>query len=524
MALPLPDAPRPAPHTLRLVLGDQLDEQHPWFTASAPDPGVLYVMFECRSETDYAHSHIQRLAAFLLAMRLFAQRLQALGHRVYYVRLTDAHNRQSLPDNLTATLEAFGAQAVAYQQPDEYRLDGLLAQWAQQCPVPVQVVPTAHFLTTRTTVGSLFAGRKRWLMETFYRQMRRQTGLLMDAHGQPEGGRWNFDPDNRQPPPRQGLAVPALPRFDNDYSAVLADLHTAQVPHFGHARHLPHALTRPQALQLLHHFVNQLLPHFGTYQDAMLAGQPWLYHSLLSFALNVKLLHPLEVCQAAIDQWRRQPERIALHQVEGFVRQIIGWREYMRGLYWAHMPALDTMNHLQHTRPLPSWYWTGQVRMNCLRQVVGQSLDYAYAHHIQRLMITGNFALLAGCHPSQVDAWYLGVYVDALEWVQKPNTRGMSQFADGGITATKPYISAGAYIQRMSNYCQGCPYNPKLRTGPQACPFNSLYWAFLHRHRHKLAPTGRMAIAYKNLDALPPQQLDDLLAHAAIVLHNIENL
>lgn len=524
--------PRTEPHkarVVRLVLGDQLVHDHPWW--QRVDPDVLYVLMEVRQETDHAWHHIQKVLGFFGAMRRFAAHLRAQGHRVHYLTLDDPANQQDIGLNLQALITHCGATELGYLLPDEHRLDEQLKHFAATCGVPVQVADTHHFLTERHELAALFNGKKQYLMERFYRGMRERTGLLMER-GAPLGGRWNFDHDNRQRPPKDHVPPPPL-LFDHDLRDLEAMVRSAGVHTIGSvdAAHFPWPLDRAESLDLLRYFIAHLLPHFGTYQDAMTPHHWALYHARLSFSLNVKLLSPLEVCQAAVDAHLADPQRIALAQVEGFVRQIIGWREYMRGVYWAQMPRYAERNFFEHDRALPQWFWTGRTRMACLRDAITGSLTNAYAHHIQRLMVTGNFALLAGVHPDEVDRWYLGIYIDAIEWVEITNTRGMSQFADGGIVGTKPYVSSGAYLHKMGHYCGTCHYNVNDRTGPRACPFNALYWHFLARNRERFlseeARPGmmvRLGMPYRTWDRMPAATRQALLDKGDDLLKHIEEL
>jgi len=371
----------------------------------------------------------------------------------------------------------------------------------------------------------MFEGGKRYLMETFYRRMRRKHGILMLGE-RPVGGRWNYDQSNRNRYDG-ALPIPEPATFQNDVSHLAEMIAAAGVKTIGRLepKRFPWPVDRIQALAQLDWFLNNGLPHFGTYQDAMTARSGSLFHSRLSFALNTKMIDPMEVIQAAIDR-SRDPAApaVGLAQLEGFIRQILGWREYVRGIYWACMPAYETLNHFDHRAPLPDYYWTANTRMNCLRAAIAQSLEQAYAHHIQRLMITGNFALLAGVHPDQVDAWYLGIYIDAVQWVQIVNTRGMSQFADGGIVATKPYIASSNYIRKMSDYCGDCHYQPGRRTGPGACPFNSLYWDFLHRHREKLERNPRIGMMVRSWSRMSAADRAALLNQADAYRAEIDTL
>jgi deoxyribodipyrimidine photolyase-related protein len=510
------------PKTLRLILGDQLNSQHSWF--HRPDPSVEYVLMEVRQETDYVNHHIQKVCAFFAAMREFANWLSSKGHRVRYLRLNHQENRQDLTENISGLIRKHGFTRFEYLLPDEYRLDLQLRNFSKKLKGDWAHFDTEHFLTTRSEVADLFKDRKQWRMESFYHYMRRQSGILME-NGHPVGGQWNYDIENRLKYTGQ---VPLLePRaFRNDVSDIVELLEKTGVKTFGEIQpsRLIWPITRRQALSLLQFFAKHLLPHFGSYQDAMTTRSWALFHSRLSFALNVKMLHPIEVIQRALAAWQERPKQISLPQIEGFVRQILGWREYMRGVYWKNMPDFAQMNYFNHRAKLPHYYWDGQTRMNCMAQSIGQSLEHAYAHHIQRLMITGNFALLAAVDPDQLDAWYLGVYIDAIQWVELPNTRGMSQFADGGITASKPYVSTANYIHSLSDYCEGCHYDRRKRHGEGACPFNSLHWDFYERHRTRLQNNPRVATMYRNWDRMSSDERRRTLRQAQLYKKDIENL
>ena len=507
--------------TLRLVLGDQLNRLHSWFGEVRAD--MVYVLMEVRSETDYVRHHAQKVLGIFAAMREFARQRKADGHRMRHVAIDDPSNRQNLTANLDALIAHYGASAVEYQAPDEWRLDEALRAWASSCAVPVRMVGSEHFLTERDTASQLFAGKKQWLMESFYRQQRRLHGVLMTPEGQPEGGQWNFDADNRKPwhgtPPAPPDARPC-----HDHTALWQSIDAAGVQTLGEpqAAAFRWPLHRAEAMQQLDHFITHALPHFGDHQDAI-SGQSWhLFHSLLSFALNTKMLHPREVIDRAEQACREG--QAPLHAVEGFIRQILGWREYVRGVYWAQMPGYTEANALGHTRPLPAWFWTGETRMACLASAIGQSLEHAYAHHIQRLMVIGNFALLAGLDPAELHRWYLGIYIDAFEWVEAPNTLGMSQWADGGRLATKPYVSSAAYLQRMGDHCKGCAYDPRAKTGERACPFNALYWDFFARHRTHFERNPRLGVVYHQLTKMTPETLQALRAQAQQDLERLHAL
>ncbi len=509
------------PHTLRLILGDQLNARHSWF--KKVDDGVLYVMAELRSETDYARHHIQKVVAFFSAMREFAEVLKAARHHVHYIRLAEAQS-QNFVDLITQLVNETGCAHVAYQLPDEYRLDVHLQQLSTIEGITVEAVDTEHFYTGRDELAQLFKGKKQFLMERFYRYMRQKHGVLMDGP-EPATGRWNYDEENRKKLPKTEQILPAK-TFRRDVSELVTMLEKAGVQTIGRIdpERFLWPVTREEGLALLDHFVNRLLPKFGAYQDAMTKRDWSLFHSRLSFVMNVKLVSPKEVVDAVEQHWRQHPEHATIAQVEGFIRQILGWREYMRGIYWAKMPEYAELNFFDHSRKLPEWFWTGETKMSCLQHAIGQSLDYAYAHHIQRLMVTGNFALLAGIDPDEVDAWYLGIYIDAIEWVEITNTRGMSQFADGGIVGSKPYVSSANYMKKMGSYCSDCAYRHDVRTGEGACPFNSLYWHFYDRHRSKLEKNPRIGMMYRTWDKMEPAKQHALLEQADYYLEHLNEL
>ena len=518
---PGPGAKAGSGPALRLILGDQLNPRHSWFDGTSP--AVVHVLMEIRQETDYVVHHAQKVLAIFAAMREFASQLKAAGHRVRYIAIDDPANRQSLTANLEALISHYGARALEYQAPDEWRLDAQLAAWAARQAIPCRMVDSEHFYTERDTATEIFAGRRQWLLEHFYRTLRRRHQVLLEASGQPVGGQWNFDSENRKPWPGSP-PEPVDRRPVHDHGALWRAIQAAGVTTLGdpQAEAFRWPLHRAEALAQLQAFITEALPHFGDFQDA-LSSRGWrLFHSLLSFALNTKMLHPREVIQAAEAAWREG--RAPLAAVEGFIRQILGWREYVRGVYWAHMPGYTEVNFFDHQRPLPGWFWTGQTRMACLASAIGQSLAQAYAHHIQRLMVIGNFALLAGLDPAELHRWYLGIYIDAFEWVEAPNTLGMSQFADGGRMATKPYVSSAAYLDRMGDHCRGCHYDKKAKEGERACPFNLLYWDFFARHAERLRPNPRLGLVYRNLERMDPVSLARWRAQAARMLDRLEEL
>ncbi|SDH30271.1 cryptochrome/photolyase family protein [Winogradskyella thalassocola] len=502
--------------TLRLILGDQLNSNHSWFSEAKEN--VIYCLFEMRQETDYVTHHIQKVIGFFAAMRSFAEELQSNGHNVIYFKINDKSNTQSLVGNLSKIIKDHNTEAFEYQLPDEYRLDQQLTEYCKSLVIETHTSDSEHFYTSRYELKEFFEGKKTYLMEKFYRDMRKKHEVLMEGK-QPEGGQWNYDKSNR----KKWKGKPEIPHykwFINDVSKIVSDIEKAKIKTIGSFKTetFSYPINREQALEQLNYFCEHLLIRFGDYQDALHTDQVYLFHSRISFAMNIKLLSPKEVVNSVIDYYYEHKSEIDISQVEGFVRQIIGWREYMRGMYWTLMPDYKSENHLNNTNSLPEFFWTGNTKMNCLKQSINNSLENAYAHHIQRLMITGNYALLTQIHPDEVDAWYLGIYADAIEWVQLPNTRGMSQFADGGKIATKPYVSSGSYIDKMSNYCDKCHYNKKEKITDKACPFNSLYWNFLDDKREILGSNRRMAMMYSVLDKMDKSQLNTLKERATAII------
>ena len=488
---------------LILILGDQLTPSLSALTAA--QAGDIVVMAEVMGEAAYTPHHPQKIVLFLAAMRKFATQLRGLGHHVAYTNLDDPENSHSIVGELIRRAAEHGADQVICTQAGDWRLRAAL----DACPIPVTTLPDTRFICSEVEFSAWAAGKKQLRMEYFYREMRRKTGLLMDGD-QPLLERWNFDAENRKPAVPD-LLRPKPPRFAPDaQTAQIIDLVRGRFNHFGALSDFGWATTREDALIALDHFITHSLPRFGAEQDAMLRGDAFLSHALISPYLNIGLLSPLEVCQRAEAEYHAQ--RAPIEAVEGFIRQIIGWREYMRGIYLLHGPEYLTRNALNAQEKLPAKYWGGPTKMACMGAAVGQTQTHAYAHHIQRLMVTGNFALLAGVAPAMVHEWYLSVYIDAVEWVCAPNTLGMSQFADGGVIASKPYISSGAYINRMSDYCKGCAYDVSAKTGDKACPFNSLYWHFLHRHRARFTSNARMGQMYRVWDNMTEAHRANVLA------------
>ena len=496
--------------TLVIVLGDQLDLDAAAFDGFDPAHDAVW-MAEAAEESTHVWSSKQRTALFLSAMRHFAQALRAANRPLHYMRLDDPGNRGSLPAELQATLVALAPQRVLMTAPGDWRVWHAIKAVVEGAGLALELCDDRHFYTTVREFEAHAKGRKQLRLEYFYRELRQRHRVLMDGD-KPAGGQWNFDADNRETFGRAGPgALPARATFPPDAITreVIELVNERFAQHPGTLDSFAWPVTREQALQALHCFVEERLPLFGRFEDALWPGEPWLYHSQLSAALNLKLLTAREVVQAAEAAFRAG--HVPLQSAEGFIRQILGWREFVRGIYWTQMPAYAERNALEAQQDLPAWYWTGQTDMACLRDAISQTLAHGYAHHIQRLMVTGLYALLLGVQPRQVHEWYLAVYVDAVEWVELPNTLGMSQYGDGGLMASKPYVATGKYIQRMGGPCASCRYDPALRTGERACPYTTLYWDFLMRHEALLAKNARMGLQLKNV-----ARLDDAERQAVV--------
>ena len=506
--------------TLRPVLGDQLSDSLASLRDAEPGRDVI-LMAEVREEATYVPHHKKKIAFVFSAMRHFAERLRGRGFDVRYIRYDDADNAGSLRQEIVSAARLVKPTAVVLTEPGEYRLKLAFAGLGAELAVPLEIREDSRFLCSHSEFRRWAAKSKTLRMEYFYREIRQRYNLLLTADGKPEGGKWNFDSDNRKPP-AANMTVPR--RIRHPQSPILKsvlNLVARDFPdNFGDLLPFHFALTAEQAEQELDHFVEHLLPRFGDFQDAMVAGEPYLYHSLLSAYLNAGLLSPLAMCRKAEAAYREG--RAPLNAVEGFIRQIIGWREYVRGIYWLKMPGYAELNELEAKRPLPWFYWGGPTRMACIAEAVSHTREHAYSHHIQRLMVTGNFALLAGLDVRDVQDWYLAVYADAYEWVEMPNTLGMALFGDGGIMASKPYAASGKYIDRMSNLCSGCRYDPAEMTGEKACPFNSLYWDFMARHEVKLKRQGRIAYPLMTWNRFAPERQQAIRAQAADVLSRLD--
>jgi deoxyribodipyrimidine photolyase-related protein len=484
---------------LVLLLGDQLSPD-----ISALRPADRHrdqiLMAEVAQEATYVRHHKKKIAFLFSAMRHFAAELTDAGWAVDYVKLDDRENSGSLPGEVERALGRHECDRVLVTEPGEWRLSRDLEDLRDRLDVPLDILDDDRFICSKAEFTQWAAGRRQLRMENFYRLMRRKTGILMDGDG-PVSGRWNYDSENRKPP-KTGLSFqgPARFRVDATTEAVLKLVGAHFGDHFGVSEPFWFGVSRSQAQSAFDQFVETSLPTFGDYQDAMLLDERFLSHSVIALYMNAGLLDPLTVCRGVEAAYRAG--RVPLNAAEGFIRQIIGWREYVRGIYWLQMPDYLENNYFDHRNPLPDFYWTGETDMTCLRSCIEQTREEAYAHHIQRLMVTGNFAMLAGVAPKAVHEWYLAVYADAYEWVELPNTLGMSQFADGGLLGSKPYAASGNYINRMSDHCSSCRYKVKEKTGPEACPFNYLYWDFLDRHRDKLEGNPRLGQVYRTWDRM----------------------
>lgn len=511
-------------NTLRVILGDQLSSCLE-IVKEANAASDVFLMCELKEEATYVKHHQQKIALVFCAMRQFAQELKNAGFRVRYVYFDDPNNTGTFEGEIARalqTLENFNAQTIAITEPGEWRLLSKIKTWQTQFKLHVHIVTDTRFLCSIAEFNAWAANKKQWRMEFFYREMRKKYRLLLEPNGEPIGGKWNFDHDNRAAPPSQHVYPNRFRHVHNEQTqAVIALVKTHFADHFGSLAHFNYAISREQALEELDFFIEHCLAHFGTWQDAMVIDEPYLYHSRLSAYLNLGLLQSLELCEKAQAAYFNQ--QAPLNAVEGFIRQVLGWREFVRGIYWRFMPEYGALNYFETQEPLPDFYWSGNTHMRCVAQAVKDTQQYAYSHHIQRLMITGNFALLAGLDVKAVQDWYLAVYNDAYEWVEMPNTLGMALYGDGGIVGSKPYAASGKYIDRMSNFCKGCRYQPDQTLGDKACPFNALYWDFVARNESKLSKNQRMTYVYatwRRFDA--PKQIA-IREQAKAHIHNMRN-
>ena len=506
--------------TLRLILGDQLSQSISSLEGCDQSEDII-LMCELWSEATYVKHHKKKIAFLFSSMRHYAKEVRQSGYKVEYIKIDDPSNTGSFRDEVERALKRHNIERIVITHPGEYRVLADIKRWEADFGVPVEIRTDHRFLCTPDDFTDWAKDRKQLRMEYFYREMRKKYSVLMDGDA-PVGGQWNYDAENRKPP-KEGLSIPKP--YTNDIDEITRDvieLVAKRFPnHFGDLEPFYFAVTRDQALQVFKLFIEQRLSHFGDYQDAMIEGEPWMYHSHISFYLNCGLLLPIECVKTAEDSYHRG--KSPLNAVEGFIRQIIGWREYVRGIYWHKMPEYAEENYFKAIRKLPDFYWEADTKMNCLRQCVSETKENAYSHHIQRLMVLGNFALLAGIDPRQVNEWFLIVYADAYEWVELTNVSGMILFADGGYLASKPYAASGSYINKMSDYCKNCSYKVTKKIGPDACPFNYLYWDFLARNREKLKSNHRLGMNYRNYDRMDSEKQKAIHDDSFKFFRNIEN-
>ena len=505
---------------LRFIFGDQLDHHIPTLIGINKKSDVVFLC-EVMEELTQVKHHKQKIVFVLSAMRHFAEELRREGVCVHYVKFDDKDNTGTFDGELLRVIEKIKPDVMTVTEPSEYRIKEKLSGWQNTLPIPINILEDTRFLVSIAEFAKWAVDKKQLRMEYFYRYMRIKYNILLDAHGQPLGGRWNFDKENRRSIPAS-IDIPKRSQLERDsITQDLIDAVNVQfADHFGTLDHYNWAVTRKEALVCLDYFIDHLLPGFGDFQDAMSMQQAFLFHSTLSPYLNFGLLNPREVILRAETAYHEK--KVELNAAEGFIRQILGWREYVRGIYWLRMPAYSTENYLNATRDLPWFYWSGETEMSCLREVIRQTSDHAYSHHIQRLMITGNFALLTGIDPKQVCEWYLIVYADALDWVELPNTLGMAMYGDGGVLASKPYAASGKYIDKMSNFCDTCVYDPALQVGKTACPFNSLYWDFLVRNHAKLGRNQRLLYPYATWRKMTEEKRDAILNQARSFLDKLD--
>ena len=503
---------------LRLIFGDQLSQEISSMNGINSSEDTI-LMCEIWNEATYVKHHKKKIAFLFSAMRHFALNLREKGFNVQYVKLNDKNNTGFFKTEVERAIKKYSPNQIVVTHPGEFRVLKDIQCWEQELGIPVTIKADNRFLCTSDEFSKWARDKKQLRMENFYREMRKKHSILMDG-AEPVGGQWNYDSENRQPP-KSGLKIP------KPYSNTLDDISQDVVDmvseyfndHFGDLYPFYFAVTRDQALKSLQLFVEQRLKGFGPFQDAMIEGEPWMYHSHIGFYLNCGLLLPMECVKAAEDAYNQG--KAPLNSVEGFIRQIIGWREFIRGIYWLKMPDYAKENFFGAKRNLPDFYWTADTQMNCVRQCILETKKNAYAHHIQRLMILGNFALIAGIDPVHVNEWFLIVYADAYEWVELPNVSGMVLFADGGYLATKPYAAGANYINKMSDYCKNCNYKVKEKNGSNACPFNYLYWDFLVRNRDQLQTNHRISMMYKSYDRMDKDKKNAIRYDSQLFLDNL---
>lgn len=505
---------------LHLVFGDQLNRKISSLSNLRSKEHII-LMCEILDEATYVKHHKKKIAFIFSAMRHFSKELKEEGYNVHYTKLDCPNNSGSFRGEVLRMVKAHGVKAIIVTEPSDYRTLTEIKKWNKELGLLIEVRPDDRFLCSHEKFEHWAQGRKQLRMEHFYRQMRKRYNILMTGD-EPKGGKWNYDNENRKPPSKH-LKIPETysVKPDKITSEVIKLVEVNFSDHFGHLKPFNFAVTREQALKALKTFIGQRLKNFGEYQDAMLQDEPWMYHSHLSLYLNCGLLLPLECVEEVEHALTRKD--VSLNSIEGFIRQIIGWREFMRGIYWLKMPKYEQQNFLNATQKLPSFFWTSETDMNCIKTSVKNTQDNAYAHHIQRLMVLGNFALLAGLRPTEVNEWFMVVYADAYQWVELPNVTGMALFADGGILSSKPYAASGSYINKMSDYCKNCYYSVSKKNTFGACPFNYLYWDFLIRNKEKLQKNQRLSFPYKTLERMSLEKLNLIKADAKLFLQRLND-
>ena len=506
--------------TLRIILGDQLSKSISSLEEANQEQDIIFICETWEQATHVKH-HKKKIAFLFSAMRHFAKTLESDGYRTEYIKLDDPNNTGTLFGEIQRTLNSNTIKRIVVTHPSEYHILEDIKKLEAIINIPIEIMPDNRFFCSIEDFANWAKNRKQLRMEIFYREMRRKYSILMNGD-KPEGGKWNFDTENRKPPPKNSIIPkPYRTNIDDLTYEVIELVSKSFSEHFGDLYPFYFAVTRSEALKVLDHFIEDRLIHFGDYQDAMLESEPWMFHSHISFYLNCGLLLPIECVKAAENAYHQG--KVPLNAVEGFIRQIIGWREYVRGIYWLKMPEYAQENFFEANRNLPNFYWTGDTKMNCLHQCISETKQNAYAHHIQRLMILGNFALLTGINPKEVNEWFFVVYADAFEWVELPNVSGMILFADGGYLASKPYAAGGSYINKMSNYCKNCTYVITKKNGPDACPFNYLYWDFLVRNREKLESNPRISMMYKTYDRMDVEKKQRIKQDSKVFLDSLSN-
>ena len=497
-----------------VVLGDQLSPKLSSLKNFDKSRDEI-LMMEVKAETQYVKHHPKKIILIFSAMRHFAEEMKNKGFSIQYVKLDDKNNTGSFEKEITRFYKKLNPNKIILTEPSEYRVLSNLQKLGKK--IPLKILQDDRFYCNKNEFEDWFKKQSSPRMENFYRWIRKKENILLDKNGNPEGGIWNYDKENRTKFSKDIRSTSIL-KFENDQitSDVINLVKNNFSKNFGCPQPFWFGVTRNDAKKALTEFTRNRLVNFGKYQDVMKSDDNYLFHSVLSVYLNIGLLSPKEVCEKVLRQYRSK--KCPINSCEGFIRQILGWREYIRGIYWIYAPEYGKTNYLNAKGKLPDFFWNCNTNLNCLQKCITQTRDESYAHHIQRLMITGNFSLIAGIEPKQICEWYLSVYSDAFEWVELPNTHGMSQFADGGILGSKPYAASGAYINKMSDYCRSCKFSVKEKSGPNACPFNYLYWNFFIKNKEKLQNNHRLWTAYASIKKMSPQRIKQIQKDSDIFL------